>query len=491
MASHLPRFIAIESVDKIGYLSYIREGGEAEYLRFMEHEVTSPYAKFEVESSNTRGLVHIRSCQNNKYWQRTNLLPVPSGPWIATTTKKKEDDKSKEECTLFKFIPVDSATNKFRIMHVQSGCYVCPWRTEDPKFDHGLLSAYDRFDGQNADVLTIIDWSLLLILPRYVVFKGDNDLYLYLYQRGLPCFAQTDIGESTVACEILPTKDGMIRIKSPETGKFYRNASKWIWADTFDTTADNMETLFRPVKVGDDKIALISMRNNNFCKRLSEDGIGNGVGAVMNSITKEAQITVEEAVLTREIYDVIYDLDNSRVYGETIVVVDRNSASNFADDPSTMDVKLSYKDTKISSWKTDMSLTLGVKTTLSFDVPFIASGSVELSAEMRTGVEWGKVFETTTELEVVQKVVVPPKTKVTVNLIATKGLCDVPFTYMQRDTLYNGSSVITEVQGGTYFGSNYHSMKFETRAEKLSPDCIECLIVVFADLIYGMCGLFK
>ncbi|GMJ09864.1 hypothetical protein HRI_004655600 [Hibiscus trionum] len=92
---------------------------------------------------------------------------------------------------------------------------------------------------------------------------------------------------------------------------------------------------------------------------------------------------------------------------------------------------------------------------------------------MRTGVEWGKVIETTTDLEVVHKVVVPPMTKVTVNLMSTKGLCDVPFTYMQRDTLYNGSSVLTEAQGGTYFGSNYHSMKFETRAEKLSSESIK------------------
>ncbi|KAK8490810.1 hypothetical protein V6N11_038239 [Hibiscus sabdariffa] len=472
MASHLPRFIAIESADKIGYLSYIREGGKADgYLRFMEAEVTSPFAKFEVESSKTRGLVHIRSCQNNKYWQRTNLLPVPSGPWIATTAKKNEDDQSKVECTLFRFIPVDSATNKFRIMHVQSGHYVCPWRTEDPKFDHGLLSPHDRFDGQNADVFTITDWSLLLILPRYVAFKGDNDKYLYQLRDELLIFSQDDVGEPTVACEILPTKDGNIRIKALKNEKFFRCDSKWIWADTKDATVEG--TLFHPVKVGDDKIALINLRNNNFSRRLSGDGIGDRFAAVISSVTKEAQITVEEAVLTRQIYDVRYDFDNSRVYGEAVVVVDRNSATNFTDDPSTMDVKLSYKDTKTSSWKTDISVTLGMKTTMKFEVPLIAEGSVELSAEMRTGVEWGKVFETTTDLEVVQKVVVPPMTRVTVNLIATKGLCDVPFTYMQRDTLYDGRSVVTEVEGGTYFGSNYHSMKFETRAEKLSSDSIK------------------
>ncbi|KAE8678331.1 hypothetical protein F3Y22_tig00111427pilonHSYRG00492 [Hibiscus syriacus] len=470
MASNLPRFIVIESVDKIGYLTYIREGGKADgYLRFMEPQVTSPYAKFEVESSKTRGLVHIRSCQNNKYWQRTYLPSVPSGPWIVTTSKEKEEDESKESCTLFKFVSVDTAMNTFRIMHIQSGCYVWSWRLEDPKFDHGLMSNNKEFGRQRADEFTIIDWSLLLILPRYVAFKGDNDMYMYLYRNNFPCFAQTDVGESTVACEIVPANDGNIRIKSPETGKFYRCDSKWIWADTDDTTADNMETLFRPVKLGDDKIALISLRNNNFCKRLSEGSTGNGVAAVVHSVTKEAQITVEEHILSRQIYDVKYDLDNARVYNETVIVVDQNSASNFTEKESSMDVKLVNKDAKSSSWKTDFSLTLGMKASMDISVPLIFEGSIEMSAEVKTGIELGKVFESSTEVEVLHKVVVPPMSKVTVDLIATKGMCDVPFTYMQRDTLYDGSSVLTEVQGGTYYGSNYYRKKFEARSEQLPP----------------------
>ncbi|KAK8490807.1 hypothetical protein V6N13_128841 [Hibiscus sabdariffa] len=469
MEPTLPRFIVIETVDRIGYLSYIREGGEADgFMRFMEPKVTAPYAKFEVESSETEGLVHIRSCQNNKYWQRMNIPHVPWGHWIATGSKEKEEDRSKEWCTLFEFIPVDPAKNKFRIMHVQSDRYLCSPLMDDPKFDHGLLSYHKEFDYQNADVFTIIDWSSLLILPKHVVFKGDNDKYMYLYRDTLPYFGTYDIGVPTAAFEILPTNDGNIRIKCSKTGKFFRcENSKWIHVDK--TSADNPDTIFRPVKIDDQKIALISLSNNNFCKRLSDDGYGDALAADITSATKETQLTVEEPVLTREIYDIKYDVLNSRVHAESVHVLAHGSLTNITDQPSTMDIKLEYKETRTSSWKTDLSLKLRMKTTMKFDVPLVSKGGIEFSAEVQSGVEWGKVFETTTNREVVHKVAVPPMSMVTVNLVATKGLCDVPFRYKQRDTLYDGSSVTSAVQGGTYFGSNYHSMKYEVRAEKLPP----------------------
>ncbi|KAE8662300.1 hypothetical protein F3Y22_tig00113548pilonHSYRG00073 [Hibiscus syriacus] len=462
MASVVPRFIVIESYQDVGYLSYIHEGGDADgFMRFMKLEVTSPYAKFEVESSNTEGLVHIRSCQSNKYWQRTSLPSFPAGAWTATTSKEKEEDESKESCTLLKFISVDPAANKFRIMHVQSGCYVCKWGSEDQKFDQGMLISYKETDWQGADVFTIIDWTSLVILPRHVAFKGCNDKYLCLYKVTSPYFGSDDIGESTVACEIIPVKDGNIRIKSSSTGQFFRCDAKWIWADTYDTATDHVDSLFRPVKIDNDKIALISLCTNKFCRMLSEDGFGDALAAVEPSVIKEAQITVDEPVMTRKIYDVKYDLDNSRIYDNAVIVVAQNSASNLTEEPSTLDVKLTYTDTKSSSWKSAFSLTLGMKTSINLDVPEIFDGNIEFSTQVQSGVEWGKVFESTTDLEVSHSIVVPPMSKVTVNLVATKGMCNVPFSYRQSDTLYDGSTVLTEVQGGTYYGSNYYGMKFE------------------------------
>ncbi|XP_039040361.1 natterin-1-like [Hibiscus syriacus] len=325
---------------------------------------------------------------------------------------------------------------------------------------------YKETDNQGADVFTTIDWRSFVILPSHVAFKGDNDKYLFLGNDVTAMFGANDIGEPSVPFEIIPTNDGNIRIKSSKTGKFLRNEIMFIMADSDGTTTDDSWTVFRPVKVDEETIALINLGNKQFCMRVP--GLDT-LGAMATSVTTAARIRVEEPVLTREIYDVIYDFNNARVYDQTVLVVAQNSAANFTDQSSTLDVKLAYTDTKTSSWKTDFSLTLGMKTSIEIGVPLIFDGSIEMSAEVRSGVEWGKSFETSTNLEVVNSVIVPPMTKVTVNLVATKGLCDIPFSFMQRDTLYDGRPVLTEVQGGTYFGSNYYNHKFETRAEDLPP----------------------
>ncbi|GMJ09863.1 hypothetical protein HRI_004655500 [Hibiscus trionum] len=467
----LPRYIVIKSCNWVnppdGYLSYIREGGEADgYLRFMEPQLTSPYAKFEVETSKTEGVVHIRSCQNNKYWQRTDLPTVPSGPWIAARSKEKEEDKSKEECTLFKFIPVDPAENTFRIMHVQSGSYVESYGMDNPKFDHGLFSFYTYFNAAPSYVFKYFDWGMSVILPKHVAFKGPNNKYLCLYSDSMPKFGADDIGEPGVGFEIVPANDGKIHIKSSETGKFLRN-DWWIWADV--TSSDTADTLFRPLKFNDQKIALISLSNNKFCQTFTADGYVNGLSATATSATDETVMEVEERVLRREIYEVKYDVGNSRVYGEAVMVVAQNCASNITEEPSALEVKFEYKETKTSSWKRDLSLKLGMKASVKFKVPLVLDGEVEVSSELQTGVEWGKEFENSIKQESLHKVIVPPMTKVTVNLVASKALCDVPFTYKQRDVLYDGSSVLREVKGGTYVGSNYHRTKFTIKQEKLPP----------------------
>ncbi|PPD68942.1 hypothetical protein GOBAR_DD34181 [Gossypium barbadense] len=332
----LPNFIVLQPVDKIDYLGYIHEGGDHDgYLRFMEPQAASPYAKFEIEFSASNEFVHIRSCQNNKYWERKQILSISGGYWVTATADKKEDDQSKESSTLFKVTSVDHAMNTVRIMHVQSGCYLCCWRWDSEKYTRGMYSFSTRHDQNGFDIFKFIDWNSLLILPRFVAFKGYNNKYLCLrrVEWDLPYmqFSSDDIGDSTVALEIFPTDDGYVRIKPVCTDKFWRRSPNWIWADSNDSSSKNTDTVFRPATM-------------LFARALQ---------------LKENRIVV------------------------------------------------------------------------------------------------------------VYKVTVPPRTKVIVCIIATKGMCDVPFTYMQRDTLYDGTSVTNEIQGGTYTGSNYYSTNFEAKEEAL------------------------
>ncbi|KAE8712299.1 hypothetical protein F3Y22_tig00110258pilonHSYRG00127 [Hibiscus syriacus] len=472
-----PRFIVLEARDKLNYMSYTRGGDTDGYLRFFEDRIQNPFAKFEVEfSTNNRALAHIRSCQNNKYWERTKNLSLTGSTssqyWITATAGKKEEDQSKESCTLFRIISVNAAQNWVRIQHVQSGCYLCLWRWNNPRHTRSVLANYRVFDGQSADIFTIIDWKSLLFLPRYLAFKGDNEQYLcvrYLNKGRYPFlqFITDDIGDPTVPCEVFPTNDGSIRFKQISNQNYWRRSPNWIWADSNDTSTNNRDTLFRPVKVDEQTIGLINLGNNRFCKRLTAENNTSCLNAAVTTLTREAQLKVEEAVLTRQIYGVRYNLDNARVYDEQLLSLDENTSINGTQEPSTLDVTLSYTETRTSSWNTTISLKLGVTSTMEFKLPLIFEGKIELSSEFQSSIKWGNTAEATTLVEVVNKVTVPPMTKATVSAWATNGKCDVPFTYLQRDTLFDGTTVLSEVQGGVFTGSNYYNINFVTKNEKL------------------------
>ncbi|XP_039132983.1 uncharacterized protein LOC120270048 [Dioscorea cayenensis subsp. rotundata] len=339
MALVLPRFIVInyfndnyKKDDKRYYMGYINEKGKEYkgYLAFTETLAVSAFAKFEVETVDRNGLVHIRSCQNNKYWVRTKENNNRGDlAWIAATAEKAEHNQYKEYCTLFKFIILDAAMNMYQIVHIQSGRYLslaCQ-ASNFPRF----VVAKDKSCLFGDDIFKINDWDSLVILPKYLAFKGDNGQYLCLRQierHPYLQFSTDDIGDSTATFENLTTEDGTIRIKSTSNNKFWRRSPNWIWADSNENSNNNKDTFFRPIKVDYQTIGLLNLGNNYFCKRLTTEGKTSCLNAAVPSVTKEAKLKVEEPVLTRKIYDVKYDMENSRVYGETVLVMAKNSATN-------------------------------------------------------------------------------------------------------------------------------------------------------------------
>ena len=144
------------------------------------------------------------------------------------------------------------------------------------------------------------------------------------------------------------------------------------------------------------------------------------------------------------------------------------NAVNRSQKPTTVDIcRLSYKEAMSKTWNTSVSVKTGVKTNFRAGIPIIADGVVTVSAEVNGQWQWGTTEESSTELETVYKVIVPPMSAVRVSLLATKGSCDVPFSYYQRDVLMNGDSVIYNMDDGVYTGVNYYNFKYESEQEKL------------------------
>ncbi|KAL5204913.1 hypothetical protein ABZP36_009784 [Zizania latifolia] len=478
--SELPRCVAFRSDQNGSYLRYVHESDGKTFLDASGEDCISPHTRFYVEPSKQHdGLVHIRCCYNNKYWaavqqqQQQQEEEGDVGGWIIRPADELEDDLSKPSCTLFK---LDAATENqpqsVRLLLAQLGKHVSMFSSSD-KANNKVANYLHvrREEPEEDDILsayTVLDLSEEKQLPKYLAIKGDNGKYLkaYHYNHNYLQFAADDIGDSLVLNTTITNNDGTVRIKNELFGKFWRRSPNWIWADSTDTSNSNIDTLFRAIKIGD-YFALQNLGNNYFCKRLTLDGNTSCLNAGTKTITTEAKLMLEEAVISRKIYNVDFDLSNSRIYGNQVLTMSKATAVNRTTENNTAKLTLAYKETSMSTWDSTASWKLSVTSTVKAGIPVIAEATVEVKNEFSGEYKWGSSLEKTTEQQIEYEVTVPPMTKVTVSLIASKGSCDVPFSYKQQDVLYDGRVVTYDMDDGIYTGINCYDFKYETKEEKI------------------------
>ncbi|XP_057789906.1 uncharacterized protein LOC131006785 [Salvia miltiorrhiza] len=168
-----------------------------------------------------------------------------------------------------------------------------------------------------------------LLTSRHVAFKGHDGRYVrgltvqnFPYQQ---LYADDPNAQET-GFEVHTMLDGHVRINSLHFDRFWRRSPNWIWADNNDTHAD---TLFWPVKIDDNTIALRNAGNNNFIVPLRIHGKTDCLNAQVPNMTLETRFEVEELVLKREIYHVRYRMEESRIYDEEPSIAGTATAGNF------------------------------------------------------------------------------------------------------------------------------------------------------------------
>ncbi|KAL5204802.1 hypothetical protein ABZP36_009673 [Zizania latifolia] len=306
-------------------------------------------------------------------------------------------------------------------------------------------------------------------LPKYIAVKGDNGKYLsaqiiqgYNYLK----FSSDDIGDPTVVNTTITNSDGTVRIKNHHFGKFWRRSPNWIWADSTDTGNSDLDTVFRVIKIGD-FFALRNLGNNYFCKRLTTEGKTSCLNAGIKTITTEAKLKLEEAVICRKIYNVDFNLSKSRIYDQKVLTMSTTTAVNYTTVNNTAKLTLAYKETYKRTWDSTLSWKLSVTTNIKAGVPKISETGVAIKNEFSGHYKWGTTLEKTIEQKIEYEITVPPKTRVTLSLIASQGSCDVPFSYKQQDVLYDGQVVTYDMNDGIYTGINRYNFKYETKEEKI------------------------
>lgn len=338
-----------------------------------------------------------------------------------------------------------------------------------------LLGSIDGKSNEDAYMFSVINLDKQMVLPKHVCFKGYNDMYGRIRDingNQYVEFSSDDIGDPAVRHTIHVNEDDTIRIKSDYLDKFWRRDPNWIKADSDgsnDNPADTDETLFRAVKLGlghSDTFALQSLGNNMYCKLLTTEGKVRCLNAAIPTITKEATLKLEEAVLSRRIYDVEYHVKDANVYDKKILTMATAKAENRTSSGHTAKLTLKYSETKERTWDSSVSLKLGVKTTVEAGVPEISSVSIALETEFTESYTWGTSEALTEEHSVDYAIKVPASTTLKLRVLATQATCNVPFSYHQEDVLTTGQKIVSKFDDGIYRGINSYDFIYEVTEEK-------------------------
>lgn len=454
----LPRMMVL-SKDSIGCVRYV---DESQVLWDREGSVFDPLAKIVIEKpkdDNTPNVVHLRFGYSNRYWARDN------GDWIVGSKDPKED-KSNPACTLFYLAPFPPTPSRqepwFSIQHLQSRGYVNIYTSSS------RIYVDPNPSNMTATQWLYTDWETLVKIPAHVAFKGDNGKYLSTvhYSDGYPYlqFSSDDPNEASSGFQVQLHPRGYLRIKSDCSKKFWRRSPDWIWiwADSDDTSGDNKDNLFWPVRLDDSTIALRNKGNDNFCKPVTKEGKTDCLNAAVETITKEARLGVLELAQNRKVYDVKYQMENYRIHSQKPYLAGKTTAINNGDKEAQIGVTVTYEDHRSHSFRRSLSITIGASASIEADVLGIVKGKVESSFSMTGGFEWGDTTTTTSKVQVTGSVTVPARSKAVVSYVGTQGTFDVPFHYSQEYTSTTDGRIHREDEvDGIFTGVNCYDFNFQ------------------------------
>ncbi|XP_056694619.1 uncharacterized protein [Spinacia oleracea] len=416
MTDSLPRFIVLgRPTGGVTYLRYVVEkGAQHRRLHLSSPEVISDrnFTKLEVvRAPPTIGLdmVHIRSCYNNKFLvlQSEGIGHSPFAYWFDVT-----------------------------------------------------------------------NMSTLAILPEYIAFKGDNNRYLnsrFIRTKNRLKFESDNLLDTGVHHQTHTLRNGNVRFWSIHFGKFWRKShSEWVFGDSDDKTGGDINTVFRPIKLDGNKIALLNLGNNGYCMRRVQRGQPRLIDTLIasaSSVGPLAVVEVEEAVRQREIYNIHYNMDESRIYNVVPFESGNVTQDTYNLTPLPVIKKVGFKYTQVTretfdsshSWKVAYNSKINVTV-----IPKFVEGEATLDASYEGKVEWSELNETTITQTKDLYIPVPPRTKSVVTLILGRGSVDVPFSYEQRDILPNGREVHKHMEDGLFSGLNTEVITHTVREISLS-----------------------
>nr|XP_043635933.1 natterin-2-like [Erigeron canadensis] len=447
------------------------------FLKFDEEQIWSPRVRFAAEPAKTGDgqFVHIRSLYNNKYLVKTQIEETKSWIFVASA-KKTEEDPSKDSCTLFEpFSLKDDEPTSVRLRHVHKTKSFVNVSASSSEGDaqQGLLAS-----SSNESVFRITDAADIVFLPSKVAILSNDHILESKLIHGENCQqfipgSESDLANPEAAKELFRTPKGMYLIMDMNWLQYLTlRAEGWILADSQPSNT-SPNCVFTFVQIEDNIFGIRSegYGNHFFCgaRSVSEEK-KNCLSSYYPTLTYQTRLTVVERVLKREITDIVYRLSDARVYGEQPTEVDVQTTTNLLSKSTTKStLTFTESNTRTSTWSNSQTINFGVSVSMTVaTVPFISEGKIKLDAGFTKTHKWDETESTKVSRGTTHSVTVPPLKTYMVTLMATTGVCDVPFNYTQRDLLTTGEWVETKNKDdGLFKGINSYNFYYDQVEKKV------------------------
>ena len=302
-----------------------------------------------------------------------------------------------------------------------------------------------------------------------MAFKGDNGKYFSTY--AIPLFELEDPNDDKAIYTVEMRPDRYVRITAPEVAYEGYEGSSLVVVNgepEFRVMFSKVElNKLWPSEIDENSIALRSTANNNFFRIRSTPALPYYLSADVPTITKEAIIKVEEPVLGRKIYNVVYQMEYARIFNEAPYLAGSATLINDKDDMASMQALVSYTDERSYTFSRSLSLSAGVSTTIEAGVPFIEKASITVSYGISGTFQWEETTTTTKMVQASATVPVPGRTSVTLDYVGTRGTCNIPYYYTQEEKSSADAQIsYADLVDGIYTGVNYYNFNFHVRDTK-------------------------
>jgi hypothetical protein len=155
----------------------------------------------------------------------------------------------------------------------------------------------------------------------------------------------------------------------------------------------------------------------------------------------------EPDVVSREIYDIRFYLDEGRVSNKQILTL----VTEYSTNDTSKEMKATFSCVKKAEVRSASSKQ-GVDTKFNLGSngganPMVVGDEVTFSSKISN----------TEETTVTQEYTIPPRTTVTAKIVGMRARCDVPYSYKQRDVLTTGQEVTSIRDDGIYTVAKHYN----------------------------------